>query len=285
MKYDTIIIGKGPAGISAAIYLKRYNLNPLVIGYGLGALETPTKIENYYGFDSIDGKELISKGIQQAKKLDIEVVDDEVLGIAFEDDYCVTTKNAKYNGKTIFLATGKNRVKLKALNVKQFEGKGISYCATCDGFFYRKKRIAVVGSKDYMLQELKALENFTKDITVFTDGMPLEVDVDYPVVLDKIISFNGDDTLKEISVKGKAYPADAAFIAVGSAQALDFCKHLGIIVDELNYIKVDENFMTNIPGVFAGGDVIGGLLQISKAVSDGANAAGKIKQYITKKSI
>lgn len=283
--FDSIIIGKGPAGISCAIYLKRYNLNPLVIGYGYGALEANTSIENYYGIKQINGRDLVDASIAQANDLGIDVLSEEVLSITYTDCFNIKTKNNVYQSKTVFLATGKNRSKIKANNLKEFEGKGISYCATCDGFFYRKKKIAVIGSKDFMIEELEVLKNFTNDILIFTNNEKLENEVDFPVINEKIVSFVGNDNLEKIVTENSEYNVDAAFIAIGSAQALDFCAHLGIEIDELKNIVVDSNFMTNLPGVFAGGDVIGGLLQVSKAVSDGANAAVKIKQYITKKGI
>ena len=166
--YDVIIIGQGPAGISCAIYLKRYNLNPLVIAKDYGALEVNSMIENYYGIKSIDGQELIKSGIDQAKELGIDIINEEVINIETYPSFEVVTAKNKYQTKSIFLATGKSRSKIYAKGFKELEGKGISYCATCDGFFYRKKRIGIIGSGDYMLSELDVLRNFTNDIIIFS---------------------------------------------------------------------------------------------------------------------
>ena len=278
---DVIIIGKGPAGISCAIYLKRYNLNPLVIAKDYGTLSNNSLIENYYGIESINGRDLIDKGVEQAKKLGIEIKEEEVLSIENYDNYEVITKNNTYKAKAIFLATGKTREKVYAKGFKEFEGKGISYCATCDGFFYRKKKIGIMGSGDYMLSELEVLKNFTNDIIIFSNE---KIESEFEVVNDKIIEFYGEEKLQGVRTKEKEYELDAMFIALGSQSGFSFSKHLGILLDEFDNIVVDENYMTNLEGIFAGGDVIGGLLQVAKAVSDGAIAATRIKKYLTNKS-
>lgn len=278
---DVIIIGKGPAGISCAIYLKRYNLNPLVIAKDYGTLSNNSLIENYYGIESINGRELIDKGVEQAKKLGIEIKEEEVLSIENYDNYEVITKKNTYKAKAIFLATGKTREKVFTKGFKEFEGKGISYCATCDGFFYRKKKIGIMGSGDYMLSELEVLKNFTNDIIIFSNE---KIESEFEVVNDKIIEFYGEEKLQGVRTKEKEYELDAMFIALGSQSGFSFSKHLGIVLDEFDNIVVDENYMTNLEGIFAGGDVIGGLLQVAKAVSDGAIAATRIKKYLTNKS-
>ena len=273
---DVIVIGQGPSGISCAIYLKRFNLNPIVIAKDFGALETKATIENYYGIESIDGKKLIQKGIDQAKKLGIEVINEEVISIENYGTFEVITNKNKYEGKAVYLAVGKAKAKLNKKGLKEFEGKGISYCATCDGFFFRKKRIGIVGSGDYMLKELEVLRNFSDDIIVFSSS---DLDIKEKVVKDEIIEFYGDDKLEGVKTINDDYKLDAVFIALGSLDAFSIAKHLGLILDEKNNIVVND-YMSNIEGVFAGGDVIGGLLQVSKASSDGANAAFSINKYL-----
>lgn len=279
-KYDTIVIGNGPCGISCAIYLKRYGFNPIVVGKDMGALAKAHKIENYYGVMPITGEELVNLGIKQAQQLGIDVITDEVLSIEFSDGYSVHCKNNIFQAKTIMLALGASRNRIQ--KAEKFEGSGVSYCATCDGFFYRKKKTAIIGSGEYMAHELDVLRNIIPDLTVFTDGEELKVDVkDIPVITDKIVSFNGNEHLESITTEKDTYEIYGCFIAKGSASGVTIAKHLGLGVDG-NYIIVDENMMTNIPGIFAGGDIIGGLLQISKAVSDGAIAATSISKYLKK---
>lgn len=148
MVYDVIIIGKGPAGITAGIYLKRANHKILIIGKDGGALEKTKAIDNYYGFsDTISGKDLLKQGLEQANRLGIPVQTDEVLGIEKGEDFVVETRNNTYHTKTVILATGTNRNAPKIKGIKELEGKGVSYCAICDAFFYRNKSVAVLGSR------------------------------------------------------------------------------------------------------------------------------------------
>ncbi len=276
--YDVIVIGAGPAGISAAIYLKRYNLNPLVISNGKSSLFN-AKIENYYGIESISGEELFNNGIKQAKRLGIDVISAEVTNIEPYDNMGVLTTSGYYHTKAILLATGRARNKLNIKGANELIGKGISMCATCDGFFFRGKKIAILGSGAFMEVELDVLKRFTKDITIFTNGEEYE-SPDFSVVSDKIVEITGTDSIKSIKTTNNEYNIEGLFVALGYANALDFANHIGIELDKDNYFKVDSNMQTNVPGIFAAGDVIGGLLQVSKAVGDGAIAALGIKNYI-----
>lgn len=276
--FDTIVIGNGPAGISCAIYLKRFGFNVLVIGMDEGTLKINTSIENYYGIDSVKSVDLIKNGISQAKNLGIEVLQEEVINIELSNDFIVVTSGGIYTSKTVFLGTGKVRKKLNIKGLKEFEGKGISYCAVCDGFIYRKKRIAVIGSGDYMKSELEVLKRFTKDLFVFTNGLDTDI-IDCEVVKDEIVEFSGDGVLKAIITKNNTYAVDAAFIAVGSQDTLSLAKHLGLIVDESGDLIV-TNSHTNISGIFAGGDCVQGIKQIVKAAADGCTAAYEIKEYL-----
>ena len=160
--YDCIIIGKGPAGISTSIYISRSNLKCLVIGKDETALRKAKSIENYYGFEEpISGEELFRRGINQAKKQNIEVKNDEVLDIEYKNDsYIVKTVNNEYETKTVVLATGKSRKTSNILGEDKFVGKGISYCAICDGYFFKNKNIAVIGSGEYALHEAEVLEMY-----------------------------------------------------------------------------------------------------------------------------
>lgn len=279
MIYDCIIIGKGPAGITAAIYLKRYGFEPLILAKDGGALERVKEIENYYGIPHITGPELLKIGEEQAKSFDIKILCEEVLEINKENHFLITTGAGVYETKTIVLACGapKNRY------AKADKFEGVSYCATCDGFFYRKKRIALIGNGKYMAHELSVLENMIQDITVFTDGLPLDVDIpaSIPVVTEKIDQFLGDSHISGIEAGGKTYPVEGCFIAIGNASGFTLAKHLGIGLQGSSII-VDEGMMTNIDGLFACGDAIGGLLQISKSVGEGAICATSIATYLKK---
>ena len=287
MEYDAIIIGKGPAGISASLYLARAGYRVLVVGKDKGALERAEKIENYYGFpEPLTGAELVDRGIAQATRLGVKVAADEVTGIGVEDSFLVKTPQGELRAKTVLLATGKSRVSLKVPGFEDFRGSGISFCATCDGFFYRSKRLGVIGSGDYAAAEFNELLNFTKDLTVYTNGEPL-LSTNFPanisVVTERILSFTGSGKLEAIVTDGGeggiVRPLDGVFVAIGTAGAADFAAKIGIEVNGSD-IAVDDGRMTNVPGVFAAGDCIGGYLQVSKAVADGALAAKGMASFL-----
>lgn len=277
--YDSIIIGLGPAGIQAAIYLKRFNFNVLLVGAKDSNLCYAKSIDNYYGVLPTSGKELFDLGVQQAVDLNIDIKEEMVLGIENQGTFVVKTKDNEYEGKTVFIATGAAKAKLPGINYQQYESNGLSYCAICDAFFYRNKSIGLIGSSEYMASELEVLKRITNDITIFTNGKKLEVEVDCPVVTEKITEFFGNEYLEGIKTD-KEYKFDGVFVAVGNASSFDFAKHLGLQLDEKNKIVVNKDNMTNVKGIYAGGDNIGEPLQIAKAVYDGMNAAFAIKDQL-----
>ena len=272
MLYDSIVIGKGPAGISAAIYMKRANLNVLVIGRKSEALDKAEKIDNYYGFENgITGKQLYSAGIKQALNLEIKIIEDEVVGINFETNFIVKTRDSEFHTKTIILATGANRTEPKIEGIKKFEGRGISYCAVCDGFFYRDKNVAVLGNGDYAISEAKELIPFAKSVTLLTNGREPVQNRDIPIEINekKIKKITGKETVEKINFEDKTnLKVSGIFVAEGIATSLDLAKKIGINIKDNNII-VDENCRTNVAGVYAAGDCIKGIKQISKAVYQG----------------
>lgn len=282
---NIVIIGHGPAGISAAIYLKRAGFDPIVIGKGYGSFSYDNiQIENYYGFaNPIKGKDLVDAGLAQAKRLGVHIIYDAVLDLVdLGDGFIVKTEKNSYEASAILLATGKKRLSLNIPGFKKYRGKGISFCATCDGYFYRKKKLALIGCGPYMQQELKDLENLSSDITVFTNGKALLSEVNHPVVTSKIKAFEGDTKISSIKTEDQTYAVDGVFVAIGTPSSLDFAEKLGVIV-ESNNIYVDKDYQTNVEGLFAAGDVIGGKLQIAKAVYDGMMVSDSIQKYLKTK--
>ena len=275
MIYDVIVIGGGPAGISASLYLKRAKLNVLVITKGYGALEKAEKIENYYGIVA-SGKELFENGQKQAKELGIEFDYDEVIGIDFEEYFKIVTVNNEYFAKKVILATGTNRKTPNIKGIKEYEGRGVSYCAVCDAFFYRDKNVAVLGSGNYAIHEAEQLKPVVKSVTILTNGEEIIENrdgIEFDVKKEIIKEFRGMDRIEEIEFENEEKKnIDGVFIAIGTASSNDLARKIGIIIQD-NNIKVDENMQTNVEGVYACGDCTGGLLQINKAVYEGAKAA------------
>ncbi|MFP4187001.1 MAG: NAD(P)/FAD-dependent oxidoreductase [Acholeplasmataceae bacterium] len=279
---EIVIIGYGPAGISAAIYLKRAGFAPFVIGKDYGALGNyPNPIDNYYGLDTPkSGNELVESGIEQAKRLGIEVVTDTVIALDERDGlFEIETPSHAYRAKAVLLATGKQRTTLDIPGSRTFRGKGISLCATCDGYFYRKRRIGLIGYGAYMKRELEYLRRLSDEITVYTHGHELTDDIGVPIVKDRIVRFEGEERLRKIVTESASYDVDGAFIALGAPSTVEFATRLGLITDN-GRIRVNKDHQTNIEGLFAAGDMIGGRLQIAKAVCDGMNAADAIIRYL-----
>ncbi|TYQ15289.1 UNVERIFIED_CONTAM: thioredoxin reductase (NADPH) [Acetivibrio alkalicellulosi] len=286
--YDVIIIGKGPAGISASLYTVRANLKTLVIGKNDSSLWKAEKIENYYGFSQvIRGQDLLEEGEKQATRLGAEILNDKVISIEGNEHFEILTSDGKFAAKAVLIATGQPLKKVRVENLELFEGKGVSYCSTCDGFFYNNLKVGVLGYSDYALHEAIELEAFTKDITIYTNGKELEInsqfekDVERFNVVDKqVYRIDGGEFLQKIFFKdGTSEDIDGLFVAYESPSSADFAKKLGIVTDN-NAITVDSDQRTNIPGVFAAGDCTGGFKQISTAVGQGAVAGKKIIEYV-----
>ena len=271
--YDVIIIGAGPAGISAAIYTRRANLKVMVLYHGRSELEKAEKIENFYGFPGgISGEDLYKRGIKQAKELGVELREKEVIDIALDKNlYKVVTSNEEYKGKTIIIATGNKKINPNIKGINQFVGKGISYCAICDGFFYRNKEVAVIGNGDYAISEAEKLENIVKNIKILTNGLNIVQnskvkEKNYKIDTRKIKEIRGKEKVEYIEFEdGERLNLDGIFIAIGEAGGVDFAKKLGITMQGEN-IKTDEEMQTNVKGIFACGNLTGGLFQVNKAV-------------------
>ena len=286
--YDVIIIGAGPAGISAGLYTKRANLKVLIIYNDESGLEKAELIENYYGFaKGIKGEELYKTGIEQAKNLGIEVKKEEVINIQLKEKniYNITTENKSYETKIVIFATGnkKNTPKIKGL--KELEGKGVSYCAVCDGFFYRNKDISVLGNGKYAISETNELINIAKSITILTNGGKAPEIRSDNVKIDtrKIREVRGNKKVEEVDFEDNSrLKTDGIFVAFGVAGSTEFAKKLGIITNK-DKIVVNENMETNISGIYACGDCTGGLLQVSKAVYEGTKAGLQAIKYLRQK--
>ena len=282
--YDVIIIGAGPAGITAGLYTKRSNLNTLVIYKDEASIEKAEHIENYYGFeDGVSGKELYKKGIEQAKNLKIKIKKEEVINVQInENGFEVITEKSNYSSKTIIFATGNKKNTPKIKGVKEFEGRGVSYCAICDGFFYRNKNIAVLGNGKYAVSETNELINLANEITILTNGEnPPEIRAEN-VKIDtrKIKEVRGENKVEEIEFEDNTtIKTEGIFVAEGVAGSAEFAKKLGVITKN-NKIIVDDNMSTNIKGIYACGDCVGGLLQISKAVYEGTKAGLEVIKYV-----
>lgn len=282
-RLDAVIIGRGPAGIQAAIYLKRANMETIVIGKDLGATEKSVAVENYFGIESLTGKELLKIGEKQLHNFEIPLLEDEVLSLSYEEaGIKVKTTESEYFATTVLLATGAKRSIPRVRNILKFEGKGVSYCAVCDGFFFRDKKVAIIGAGDYAASEAIELNSFAKELYVLTNGDELEgvFPENVKVVSERIKTAIGEESLSSLEFRdGTNLEIDGVFIAVGSASSAELAQKIGAQT-QASKIIVDQNQATNVPGVYAAGDCTFGPQQIAKAVGDGCKAGMAMIDYI-----
>ncbi|MGI5058303.1 NAD(P)/FAD-dependent oxidoreductase [Treponema pectinovorum] len=293
--FDVTIIGAGPAGVSAALYARRANLSVLILHNGAGALEKAHRIENYYGFpNGISGLELYENGIKQAENLEITVQKAEVTHIEMNADFAFTlkTEEQKIQTKSVVIATGNKKLRPAIKGLADLEGKGVSYCAICDAFFYRKKDVVVIGDGNFAVSEAQDLLNVASSLKILTDGKDSTYvkslsNGKYEVIDKKIIEIQENPQTNKVDAvifeDKSQLKVDGVFVALGEAGAANFAKKLGLFLNG-DSIKVNEKMETNIPGIFSCGNSTGGLLQISKAVYEGTLAGLSAIEYIRKKA-
>jgi thioredoxin reductase (NADPH) len=299
--YEVIIIGGGPAGLTAGLYTSRSRLNTLLIEIGLlgGQMTTTEVIENYPGFpQGITGDELSRLMEEQAKRFGLEVASEEVVEVEREGDVKVVKANdSTYRCKALIICTGNEWRKLGIPGEKEFTGKGVSYCATCDGAFFQDSQIVVVGGGDSALTEALYLTKFAKELTILHRRDALrgtkiyqervfanpKIKMLWSTVIQEI---KGDSVVRSILVKNvktgeiREINTEGVFLFVGLSPRTEFLKGL-VKLDEGGYIMTDENCETSVKGIFAAGDCRKKLLrQVSTAVGDGAIAAFAAEKYL-----
>ncbi len=281
---ELIIIGAGPAGLSAAIYSSRAGVQTLVLGCD-PKIAGDYDIDNYFGFDeTISGRDLMERGRRQAARFGADIVCDRVVGVYMEEDlsFKVKTENTAYAAQAVIIATGVSRIRPGIDNLNDYDGKGVSYCVSCDGFFYRGKPVMVLGEGNYAASQALELTNYTPYVTVCSQGKELSMSQDYlerlkeqniPVLEKKVTRLEGENGLEKVVFEDDdTLAADGLFIAMGQASSSDFAYTLGLERDG-SFVVADAEAKTNIPGVFAAGDCRGNFLQIAVAVGEGAIAA------------
>ena len=282
MRFDSIIIGGGPAGITAAVYIARAGFSCAVIDDGRSSLLKTDKIENYYGFDTVSGKELFEKGIAQAERLGVKVQKAQVLSVDYEDMFAVLTSEEKLYAKTVVIATGSGIKGKKIKGEEEFEGRGVSRCAVCDGFFFKGKNVAVIGDGEFALHEADVLSGVCGSVTLLSNGKELISDK-FKVITDKISHIIGENTVSGAMLEnGIKVPFDGVFIANGVPSAADFALRTGI-AENNGVIVTDENMKTSVPGIFAAGDCTSSPKQIATAVYTGMKCAFSVIEYLRRR--
>ncbi|MCF0224232.1 MAG: NAD(P)/FAD-dependent oxidoreductase [Fibrobacter sp.] len=274
--FDMLILGYGPAGVSAALYGLRSNLKVQLVGKDGGALLKAHAIENYYGLERpLTGVELHKVGKKQALALGADIQDDEITDLMFNGDHFVATGlKGEYHGKVCVMATGAARKKQPLPRMAELEGHGVSYCAVCDAFFYRQKNVAVLGSGEYALHEATELLQVASSVTLLTGGVPLTAEFPKEIAIEsrKLRGLVGEGSFSGVEFDdGTVGQFDGLFVALGSANATDLALKAGAAFDN-GKLVLDENLQTTVQGLYAAGDCTGGILQVSVAVGEGARA-------------
>ena len=238
-----IIIGSGPAGVSAALYAVRAGADTTVLTKGSGALDRAEKIENYYGFaEPVSGAELERRSIENAKRLGAKFVAAEAVGLTYTDQLTVETLGGDYPADAVILATGASRAAPRIPGFAGLEGHGVSYCAACDAFFYRGKDVAVLGSGEYALHEVQALLPVVKSVTLLTNGAPLTAQFppEVRVLPQKVEAILGETVVTGVQLSdGETLAVSGVFAALGVAGSTALARKLGAEVDG-SRIVVDE---------------------------------------------
>ncbi len=294
MDFELAIIGAGPAGYSAAIYAERAGIKTVVFDKsgGGGLASIAPNIENYAGFKSITGADLMEKMKAHASDYAEMKLYEEITDVKKNENGFIlkTAEDNTYSVGAILFTTGTEHRKLTCEGISKFEGKGVSYCATCDGFFFKNKNVGVVGGGNSALIEAIYLKQIgCKNVYLIHRRDQLRAEEAYEkdakkagvefLLNSEVEKINGDDLLSKVTLKNtktgksKEIDMDGLFISIGVVPQNELAKKLGVSLDDHGYIVVDNQMRTNVKGVYAAGDITGGLRQVITAAAEGAIAA------------
>lgn len=305
--YDIAIIGAGPAGLTASIYASRYRLRNIVFGKQIGGTISDTHMVcNYPGVSNISGIELAQRVYEQTKEQGAEISLESIKDIKKGNNVfkLITDAGKEYYSKTVIIATGTKRNKLALPREELFLGKGLSYCATCDGMFYKDKVVAVIGGSNAATMAASMLSDIAKQVYIIYRGTELRGEPAWIEVVESkenitvlfetlVIGLEGGEKLERVKLS-KSYKnllyldVDGVFVEIGSEPNIVLPMKLGLELDERQYIKVKKDQSTNIEGIWAAGDCTtasNGFRQVVTAVGEGAIAANAIYLYLKEKSV
>ena len=280
---DIVIIGGGPAGLSAALYTLRGGKTTTVIARDGGALSRASGVENYFGAPGTpDGRALVEAGRRQVADLGGTLLEEEVTALEWQDTFRITTTARTLEAKSVILATGASRATLPIPGLRELEGRGVSWCAVCDAFFYRGKHVAVLGSGPYALHEAEVLLPVAAKVTLLANGGAVTADFppEVEIVPGPVAGILGEDRVTGVALAdGAQLPADGVFVALGSAGGVELARKLGLPIQD-NKVVADAAMATMIPGLFAAGDCVSPIQQASVAVGQGAIAGLSALKYL-----
>lgn len=294
-EYEILIIGAGPAGLQAGIHTARRKHKVLILGKPEGSALFQAHIENYFGFpEKIEGRELITAGLKQALKFGAEIIKEDAVKLEKldEDSFLIETeKGTQIKASALILAMGVKKKKRLFKEEDKYIGKGLSYCVDCDAWFYKGKKVAVIGDGSAALHGAKTLTQFASKVYFIPLKDLPEIKEEFKntpveVILAKPLEIIGEEEVKGLKLEEeKLIEVDGIFIEIGAKGPLELLAPLGIELDPetFNYVKVNQKMATNIPGIFACGDITGPPLQLAKAVGEGCIAGISASDYLKSK--
>lgn len=278
MKYDIIVLGSGPAGLSAAVTARGRNKSVLVIGnrWQDSPLARAERVDNYLGMPGMTGMEMLEAFQRHAQEMGVETVTGKVLSIMEWEGFNLTVGSQLYQGSALILAPGVVR-QAKFPGEETYLGRGVSYCATCDGMLYRNKPVAVVGRSKDAPHEAAYLKSIGCQVVYVAPKRPEELEEDIPFIQAAKLAVKGEQTVTALEADGANIPVNGVFILREAVAPGDLLPGLTL---EKGAIQVDRSMATSVPGVFAAGDATGAPLQVSKAVGEGLIAALSACEYL-----
>jgi thioredoxin reductase (NADPH) len=298
--YDVAIVGAGPAGMTAGLYCGRANMSTIIFGNIFDSqLAKAGDVENYPGFESIQGIELVERFNKQLGRYNIMHVPSYINRITRNDNFRLVTESGEFDARSIIISTGSKHRELNIPGEKEFNYKGVSYCAVCDGSFYKGKTVVLIGHGDQAAKSALYLAGLCKEVIIMSDLAEIETTTYRDRILSKpniweyfnarVLAIKGTDNVESVEFTINGEPSetigvDGVFIEGGTPNSV-IAREIGIELDNKGNIMVNRPDMTTqVEGVFAAGDVTGGIHQISKAVGEGACAGVSAALYLKKKA-
>ena len=281
MRYDIIILGSGPAGLSAAVAARGRDKSVLVVGnrWQDSPLARAERVDNYLGLPGVTGMELLEQYHRHAEEVGADFVLGRVISLMAWDGFHLTVGSELYEGTALILAPGVVR-QAKYPGESEYLGRGVSYCATCDGMLYRGKPIAVVGRSGDAPREASYLKSLGCQVVYVAAQRPDSLEEDIPFIQANRLAITGEQTVTALVADGVSIPCSGVFILRDAVAPTDLIPQLAT---QEGAIQVDRSMATNIPGVFAAGDCTGGPLQVSKAVGEGLIAALSAAEFLERR--
>ncbi|MFC1485003.1 NAD(P)/FAD-dependent oxidoreductase [bacterium] len=298
MNTDILIIGSGPAGIQAGIYSIRRNMSVTILGKLVNSNLYDADIENYLGFEYVEGSELLVSAKKQAEKFGVNFLQKDVVEISKTENntfHILSEDNLEINAKAIIICTGASKTKLGIKGEKEYKGKGVSYCVDCDGFLFKGKKVVVIGNGSAAAKGVISMAGYVRDISFICEELNVSENLEKEIFDNPKINVMQNNWIKEICGDGDfvkkvilknddELSVDGVFVELGAKGVLELFGSVGLELygPNLNHIKVDNLQAANIPGIFAAGDVCGVPYQVAKAVGTGCVAGISASEYLIK---